>query len=162
LTAFGGAKSRIFYIISPLVRLSFFWWILLFQAANYTTNSQIIFLLGGASLDGILDPVRLGNRIKTARIARGLTQAVLAAKIDLSTKYISNIECGAKVPRLDTLVMIANALDTDANTLLVDSLQVAPAIASTQLSKELDKLPQEEQQRLLRLFEIMVDDAQKR
>lgn len=113
-------------------------------------------------MDGILDPVRLGNRIKTARIARGLTQAVLAAKIDLSTKYISNIECGAKVPRLDTLVMIANALDTDVNTLLVDSLQVAPAIASTQLSKELDKLPQEEQQRLLRLFEIMVDDAQKR
>lgn len=113
-------------------------------------------------MDGIIDPKQLGSRIKTARIARGYTQASLADKTELSTKYVSNIECGDKVPRLETLLQIANALRVDANSLLVDSLRVAPEITSTKLSERMSALPLEEQQRLLRLFDIMIDDALKK
>lgn len=113
-------------------------------------------------MNEIINAEKLGNRIRSARTASGLTQAMLAAKIEFSTKYISNIECGAKVPKLDTLVLLANALNVDANSLLVDALNVAPEITSTNMSKKLSQLPQNEQQRLLHLFELMVEDAIKK
>ena len=44
--------------------------------------------------------------------------------VDLSTKYISNVECGFKTPKLNTFVSIANALQCDADLLLLDVLDV--------------------------------------
>ena len=52
----------------------------------------------------------IGPRIQQERKARGMTQSVLAEKVAVSTKYISNIECGEKLPRLETFIAIANAL----------------------------------------------------
>lgn len=110
-------------------------------------------------MDGIIDAVKLGNRIKNARTENGYTQAVLAAKTNLSTKYVSNIECGAKIPKLETLVVLANALSVDANTLLADALDVAAAIESNKVSKKMDKLPIPEQRRILHILDVMVEEA---
>ena len=74
-----------------------------------------------------MDAVKVGARIKAARKVRRLTQAVLAQEVDITPKYLSNIECGAKVPKLETFIEIANALEVDANTLLVDVLTVSSA-----------------------------------
>ena len=71
-----------------------------------------------------MDAQKVGRRIQEARKARGLTQAELAQMVDLSTKYISNVECGFKTPKLNTFVAIANALQCDANQLLADVLDV--------------------------------------
>ena len=71
-----------------------------------------------------MDAQKVGKRIQEIRKARGLTQAELAQQVDLSTKYISNIECGLKMPKLNTFVSIANALQCDANVLLSDVLDV--------------------------------------
>ena len=102
----------------------------------------------------------IGRRIQAARLEHGWTQAVLAKKTDLSTKYLSNIECGEKLPKLETFITIANALEIDANALLVDELKVAPLIVSDDLGKRLGKLPFERQQRLLRVFDILIEDAE--
>jgi transcriptional regulator with XRE-family HTH domain len=125
--------------------------------AFYTPNRQKLYLLGG----GQVDTVRIGARIKAARKARGLTQAELAQDVDITPKYLSNIECGAKVPKMETFIEIANALEVDANTLLVDVLTVSSAIISTEISEQLAALSPHERKRIKRIFDVMIEDAVK-
>ncbi len=79
--------------------------------------------------------------------------------VDLSPKYISNVECGFKTPKLNTFVSIANALQCDANTLLSDVLDVTTGQESGLISQKLLALPTEEQRRILRVLEVMIDEA---
>lgn len=106
-----------------------------------------------------MDAQKVGRRIQEVRKSRGLTQAELSQLVDLSTKYISNIECGFKMPKLNTFVAIANALQCDANLLLSDVLDVTTETESGQISKKLQALPMDEQRRILRVIEVMIDDS---
>ncbi len=54
----------------------------------------------------------LGERIKFIRESRKLTQTELAKKCDSDQSTIANIEKGNKDPSLQTLIKIANGLDT--------------------------------------------------
>ena len=81
-----------------------------------------------------MEAAKVGVRIQEVRRARGLTQAELAQAVDITPKYLSNIECGAKIPKFETFIAIANALEIDANTLLVDVLTVSNTIISTEIS----------------------------
>ena len=106
-----------------------------------------------------MDAVKVGARIKAARKVRRLTQAELAQEVDITPKYL--IECGAKVPKLETFIEIANALEVDANTLLVDVLTVSSAIISTEISEQLAALSPHERKRIKRIFDVMIEDAVK-
>ncbi len=106
-----------------------------------------------------MDAQKVGRRIQDVRKSRGLTQAELSQMVDLSTKYISNIECGFKTPKLNTFVAIANALQCDANLLLSDVLDIATGQESRFVSQKLLSLPVDEQGRILRVLEIMIDEA---
>ena len=102
----------------------------------------------------------IGRHIQQERKAHKMMQSVLAEKTSVSTKYISNIECGEKLPRLETFIAIANAIGTDANTLLSDVLEVSAEIKSSPISEKIAGLPPAEQKRILRLLNAMVDEAQ--
>ena len=106
-----------------------------------------------------MDAQKVGRRIQEVRKSRGLTQEELSQMVDLSAKYISNVECGFKTPRLNTFVSIANALECDANCLLSDVLDVTTGQESGLISKKLLALPAEEQRRILRILEVMIDEA---
>ena len=105
-----------------------------------------------------MDAQKVGRRIQEVRKSRGLTQAELAQMVDLSTKYISNVECGFKTPKLNTFVAIANALQCDANQLLSDVLDVTTSQESGAVSRKLQALPVDEQRRLLRVLEVMIEE----
>ncbi len=64
----------------------------------------------------------LGMRIKQARIAKDLTQLVLAEKINVSPNFLGDVERGLKKPSLDTLVHISNLLNVSVDSLICDSL----------------------------------------
>ena len=51
---------------------------------------------------------RLGGRIRALRDARGLTQETVAGRIELTQKYVSQLECGQKSPSWETLVALAH------------------------------------------------------
>ena len=51
---------------------------------------------------------RLGERMQALRADRDVTQEVLAARIGISQKYLSELERGAKSPSWQTLVAIAH------------------------------------------------------
>ena len=105
-----------------------------------------------------MDSKALGKRMQDARIAKGLTQANLAEMVDLTTKYLSNLECGFRMPSIDTFVDIANALNIDANTLLVDYLDRGPVIESSRVANMLEKLPADKQRSALRIIEAVITE----
>ena len=70
-----------------------------------------------AELLSAVEPSALGARIKSARLARGLTQAELAGD-GISTAYVSRIESGARRPTLKVLVEFARRLDKPVDQLL--------------------------------------------
>lgn len=76
-----------------------------------------------AELLGTIDPVVLGERLRVARVARGLTQSALGAHT-ASTGYISRIESGQRRPNARTLVELAGRLGVGLEQLLGG---VAPA-----------------------------------
>ena len=50
----------------------------------------------------------LGARIRALRDARGLTQEMMADRIDVTPKYVSQLECGHRSPSWETLAAIAH------------------------------------------------------
>jgi HTH-type transcriptional regulator/antitoxin HipB len=62
----------------------------------------------------------VGARIRKARLARGLSQAELAEKMELSRPAIASIEAGRQGLLVDQLVAIAHLLDVDPEVLLKD------------------------------------------
>lgn len=60
----------------------------------------------------------IGENIKAARKAAGVTQAELAEKLGVYQKDISRWEKGEIQPSLNAFAEICRALDTSADTLL--------------------------------------------
>ena len=60
----------------------------------------------------------IGKNIRDLREAAGMTQEELAAVLFVTRQTVSNYERGTSRPDLDMLLQIANALHTDANTVL--------------------------------------------
>ena len=58
-------------------------------------------------------PRKFRTAIREARKAQRLSQLDLARDVGLTQKHVSKIETGKVVPRLDTLLEIAWALDLD-------------------------------------------------
>jgi len=52
----------------------------------------------------------LGERIKSLRNSQGLTQELLAEKMDINVVYLSNIERGKANPTLNMLIKITETL----------------------------------------------------
>lgn len=104
-----------------------------------------------------MQKVAIGHRIQQARKEAGMTQEELAQKLDMSTKYISNIECGEKVARLETFVAIANALNTDANTLLQDVLECIHKAEGLDTLAKIETLPIGQRNQLLRMIEAYME-----
>ena len=61
----------------------------------------------------------IGLRVRALRRAKDMTQEGLASAIGRSVEAVSNIERGASLPPLDTLLMIADALSCDLADLIV-------------------------------------------
>jgi len=60
----------------------------------------------------------LGKRIKKERLKRDLTQVELAEEVNVSESHISLIERGYRVPRVDTLLKMAQRLGVSVDYLL--------------------------------------------
>lgn len=69
-----------------------------------------------------LDYKAIGQNIREYRRKSGLNQKELAELVNLSPQHISHIEAGHTKLSLPTLVVIANALSTDCNSLLGKTL----------------------------------------
>ncbi|OLS01956.1 helix-turn-helix domain-containing protein [Tissierella creatinophila] len=101
----------------------------------------------------------IGKRIQVRREELGMKQEELAEYVNLSPNYMSAIERGVKIPRLETFIRITNALNIPADLLLMDVLRTGNEIKSSILSKKIHELTPKEQQRIFRVVEIMIEVA---
>jgi transcriptional regulator with XRE-family HTH domain len=62
----------------------------------------------------------LGERIRKARKAKGISQEDLALLADIDRSYIGGIERGQRNPSFKTLCLIARTVKTDVGTLCKD------------------------------------------
>lgn len=104
-----------------------------------------------------MDARAVGRQIKAAREMKKLTQEDLAALVGISPTHVSIIERGVKVPRLDTFVAIANALEVSADALLIDVADYAAINAASELSAAIAKLPRQEKLRILKLASALIE-----
>lgn len=104
-----------------------------------------------------MDVKAVGQRIKTAREKKNMTQEDLAALIDISPAHISVIERGTKIPRIDTFAAIANALGVSADELLVDVVDHASSGVASELSAAIEDLPRDEKMRVLKVISALLD-----
>ncbi len=65
----------------------------------------------------------LGRRIKEFRKAAGLTQEQLSEIVDIAPQYLSRLETGRRAPSLDTIIELAEALNTTPSALLAEVRQ---------------------------------------
>lgn len=103
----------------------------------------------------------IGTRIKAGRVAAGLTQERLAEKVGISSTYLSAIECNVKDPKLATFIKIANAIGASADDLLADVLNVKQYEQYIEREERIRKLPLKEQNRIYRILDVMIEEAEK-
>ncbi len=73
-----------------------------------------------------------GSRLRSRRLALGLTQADLAARADVSRQLVAAVEAGRNTPAVDAAIRIAHGLDTTADALFAPEPDVAvvPALGA--------------------------------
>lgn len=82
----------------------------------------------------ILDNKLIGKKIKELRCLNFISQMELAERSDISDTYLSLIESGKKRLSLETLIKVANALETTADTLLTGNLLIDSGKYESELS----------------------------
>ena len=91
-----------------------------------------------------MDLKNIGKNIQHARNEMGFTQAELAEISGFSVNHISRIETGSGTMSLDSLVAIANALNTTPDYLLLGEYNITPNRAALVISEKFKDLTQDE------------------
>lgn len=87
-----------------------------------------------------MDNKKIGIKIRECRKACGLDQSELANKVGISTRYLGDIERGAKIPKLATFIELLNAMNASADYVLIDELNSAYKLQASDLEKSLEDL----------------------
>nr|MBQ4454841.1 helix-turn-helix transcriptional regulator [Clostridia bacterium] len=82
-----------------------------------------------------VDRKKLGERMKYQRSLQDLSQEALAEIVEQSRVNIARIENGDRLPSVDVLVKISNALHVSVDDLLVDSLEYPISTADSELHR---------------------------
>lgn len=99
---------------------------------------------------------RLGARIRALRGDRKLTQEVVADRLGVSPKYVSQLECGQRSPSWETLVAIAHyGFETNVAALMF-GIDEDLEIDVQELSAVLAGRPKEARRNLLQAVRLIL------
>jgi HTH-type transcriptional regulator, competence development regulator len=77
----------------------------------------------------------IGARIRALRVDAGLSQRQLAAKVGVGFPHLSKIEAGKETPSADLIQRIADALEADADELLLLADRIPGELAEVVMEK---------------------------
>jgi transcriptional regulator with XRE-family HTH domain len=69
----------------------------------------------------------LGEKVKTLRLAAGISQLTLSKRSGVFRTHVSRIECGRANPTLTAILALAQALEVEPGYLL-DSVEAEPGV----------------------------------
>lgn len=101
----------------------------------------------------------IGRNIRKYRLIKKLRQEDLAEKADLSTNYVGALERGEKIPSLETLINIINALGVSSDMILADVVDVGYTVKDSLLAEKLDKLSAEDRKNIYDVIDTMVKNS---
>lgn len=105
----------------------------------------------------MIDYCSIGKRIKLTRIKQGVLQKDLAEKIGISKPHMSNIDETAHTKiGLETLVAIANALNTSVDEFLSDTVSNSQVIFNDELKTVLERADMEELKVICKLARVIL------
>ena len=87
-----------------------------------------------------MDSVTLGKRIREQRKQMDLSQEQFAEMLDISSRYLSEIERGLKMPSINTFIKFVNAVDISADVLLRDEVRAAKPYVLNELNELTEKM----------------------
>lgn len=102
-----------------------------------------------------LDNASIGKNIKYYRTQKGISQEELGAAVFVTGKHLSYLETGTKVPSLELLILIANALDVSADDLLVGNLKHTSSPVGAEIHAILQDCNRDEKEMLTRILTFM-------
>lgn len=109
-------------------------------------------------MDGILKGI--GERVRQARLAKGMSQNDLCDATGLSISFISNVETGKQSMNIRKLLLISDALNVSTDWLLRNNTSTSIAISAEELTKELESCTPKEREILLKLVQTIKDSIQ--
>ena len=101
----------------------------------------------------------VGKRIKEYRLANKMTQVMLAEKTGLSEMTIYSYETGKRLPALEPLVLLSNALNVSTDALLCDYVENPNKPSNNGIIEKVNKLPEKEQERIMKIVDALVAAA---
>lgn len=104
-----------------------------------------------------LDLNIIGNSLYKFRKAKGLTQAEVAEKSDLSDRTYADIERGNVTMRIDSLIKICNALNITPNDILV--MDEEKEITEQDIATALKTCSASEKSTALKLLSVYIDSV---
>ena len=104
----------------------------------------------------------IGKNIRKYRLLKGLRQEDLAERANLSVNYIGMIERGEKMPSLESLINLVNALNVSTDMILCSVINNGYIIKESLLADKLAKLPLDERNKIYDVVDTMVKHAKKK
>jgi len=104
----------------------------------------------------------IGHRIKEIRKQKKIPQEKLAEMIGITPNYMSALERGAYNIKLDLLVQIIDCLDITADDLFRDVVKNGYVNRASRIADDIADLPQEEQQRIFEVLDVLLKTARRK
>lgn len=114
------------------------------------------------------DPGAIGEKIRRARIARGLTQAELGKRIGVSQRMVTYYEVRGVSPAPELLVKLGRVLDVSVDELLGEKTRAkAPAGAPESVHlwrrlKKLEQLQPNDRKTVLKMIDVLAGQPKRR
>jgi transcriptional regulator with XRE-family HTH domain len=105
-----------------------------------------------------IDYYKIGQRVKSARLAKGWTQSKLGSLVDCSNNHMSHIEIGQTKVSLSLLLKLSNALGTGLDYFLLDTPYArSESIIDEEIAKKLDKCEPETLIAVNKMLDILLE-----
>ena len=98
---------------------------------------------------------QIGEKLRTIRLSKNLTQEYIANSADVNTSHISNIENDRVKVSLSTLVQICNALDTTVDYVLSEEYTDASSAIEQEIRHELHACNNETKEQILKIVKAL-------
>ena len=82
----------------------------------------------------------IGRNIRTYRKAQHMSIEELAFRADLSKNYLALVERGEKIPSLETLLGIINALSVSSDQILCDVVNTGFTVRTTIFAERIERV----------------------
>ena len=102
--------------------------------------------------------IEMGRRIREARLNKGLTMSKLAKDVGTSIVYMGEIERGLKMPSVNTLIKIANALEVSIDYILRYEVKSGVRYVYDEFASKLGALSKEQKQTVMSILDAYINN----